>query len=85
MEPNLPQLLDDEQLADYLGVKARFVRRLCDENRLRYVLVGRRRRYDPADVADCLAREKRGGPQEAEDPQPRRSGRPLRSATARGR
>ena len=52
MGPNLAQLLDDEQLADYLGVKARFARRLCEENRLSYALVGRRCRCDPADVAD---------------------------------
>jgi len=56
----LPELWDEQRLADYLGVGVRFVRRLCEEGRIRFILVARHRRFDPADVAAYIEAEKRG-------------------------
>jgi excisionase family DNA binding protein len=77
----LPELWDIDRLAEYLGVGRRFVYRLTEERRIRF-RVGGKLRFDPADVADYLARESQ---EVTSDPdRRRRSGRPLRSATGRG-
>jgi excisionase family DNA binding protein len=83
--PALPELWDEQRLADYLGVGLRFVRRLCEEGRIRFILVARHRRFDPADVAAYIEAEKRG-PDGDQAPVPRfspatkrRPGRPIGS------
>jgi excisionase family DNA binding protein len=83
MDPSaeLPELWDVDQLAGYLGVGRRFVYRLTEQRRIRFVRVGGKLRFDPADVADYLARESQ---EVACVPDRRgRSGRPARSATGR--
>ena len=84
MDPTaeLPELWDIDRLAAYLGVGRRFVYRLTEQRRIRFVRVGGKLRFDPVDVADYLARESQGV---ASDPAGRpRRGRPLRSSTDRG-
>lgn len=61
MEPNMPELWNEARLREYLGVGERFVRRICDEGRIRFILIARHRRFDPADVAAYIEAEKRGG------------------------
>ncbi len=63
MEASLPELWDDDRLCAYLGVGSRFVARICSEKRIRYLRVGGRRRFDPADVAEYVEASKRGGPE----------------------
>jgi excisionase family DNA binding protein len=80
MEPtSLPELWDIDRLADFLGVGRRFVYRLTEEHRIRFLLIGGRLKFRPGDVADYLDRE-------AKDVAPvsarRRSGRPLRSTSS---
>lgn len=43
-------LLDVDALAHRLAVSPRFVRRLVDERRIRFLKIGRHVRFDPADV-----------------------------------
>jgi excisionase family DNA binding protein len=79
----LPELWDLARLAAYLGTEHRFVYRLTEQHRIRFVRVGGRLRFDPADVAEYLRRE-------AEEPtaEPigrRRPGRPRNAATKRAR
>lgn len=74
----LPELWTDEQLAEYLGCTLRFVRRLADERRIAYTLVGRHRRYRPEDVAAYLDRERKSVVVESVMPR-RRAGRPKKS------
>jgi len=78
-----PELWDEAQLADYLGVGERFVRRICEEGRIRFLLVARHRRFDPADVADYVESEKRGGVDRQETSR-RRPGRPIGSGRRAG-
>jgi len=78
----LPELWDIDRLAAYLGVGRRFVYRLTEERRIRFFRVGGKPRFDPADVADYLARESQDATSEP-DPR-RRGGRPLRSTGGRG-
>jgi len=75
-----PELWDEDRLAAYLGVGLRFVRRLCEEDRIRFILIARHRRFDPADVAAYIESEKRGAVAErASAPVKRRPGRPIGS------
>jgi excisionase family DNA binding protein len=79
----LPELWDLARLAAYLGTGHRFVYRLTEQHRIRFVRVGGRLRFDPADVAEYLRRE-------AEEPQAEpggrsRPGRPRSGATKRVR
>jgi len=76
----LVDLWDEERLAAYLGVGQRFVRRLCEEGRIRYILIARHRRFDPADVTRYIEAEKRGVEDAAvKHAAPRRRGRPIGS------
>ncbi len=43
-------LLTLEQVADYLSVSSRTVRRLIDDKQLRCIQVGRQKRFDPKDL-----------------------------------
>ncbi len=43
-------LLDIDALAHRLAVSPRFVRRLVEERRIRFLKIGRHVRFDPADV-----------------------------------
>ncbi|MHB1547952.1 MAG: excisionase family DNA-binding protein [Acidimicrobiales bacterium] len=75
-----PELWDEDRLAAYLGVGLRFVRRLCEEERIRFILIARHRRFDPADVAAYIEAEKRGATTANVDaPAKRRPGRPIGS------
>ena len=47
-------LLTLEQVADYLSVSSRTVRRLIADKALRCVQVGRQKRFDPKDLAAYL-------------------------------
>lgn len=79
----LVDLWDEERLADYLGVGLRFVRRLCEEGRIRYILIARHRRFDPADVIRYIEAEKRDMDDTKLKPAaPRRRGRPIGSGRA---
>ncbi|MEQ8734062.1 MAG: helix-turn-helix domain-containing protein [Rhodospirillaceae bacterium] len=48
--PSLPRLLNLDQVADYLCVSTRTVRRMIDNKTLRSVQVGRQKRVDPKDL-----------------------------------
>jgi excisionase family DNA binding protein len=50
----LPQLLDIGQLADYLGVTERHVRRLVAERRVPFIKWGRLLRFDPDEIAGWI-------------------------------
>ena len=64
METNVAsELWTEDELAAYLRATPRFVKRICVERRIRYVLIGGRRRFDPADVAAFIEAEKKGGPE----------------------
>ena len=52
---SLPALIDVPTLAQRLGVRDKFVRRLVDERRVPFVKVGRLVRFDPAQVDAWLA------------------------------
>jgi excisionase family DNA binding protein len=78
----LPELWDIDRLAAYLGVGRRFVYRLTEQRRIRFLRVGGKLRFDPADVADYLAREAQEVAPDAH--RQHRSGKPPRSATWRG-
>lgn len=56
------ELWSVEQLAEYLGTGKRFVYRLTSEGRIRFNRIGKSLRFDPADVAEFLEREKCGPP-----------------------
>ena len=51
-------LLTLEQVADYLSVSSRTVRRLIADEALRCVQVGRQKRLDPKDLAAYLKANK---------------------------
>jgi excisionase family DNA binding protein len=53
-----PELWDIDRLAEYLGTGRRFIYRITEEGRIRYLKPGGRLRFDPADVAEFLEREK---------------------------
>ena len=48
--PRAEGLIDIATVAERLGVKVRYVRRLVAERRIEYVKVGRLIRFDPAEV-----------------------------------
>ncbi|MEM7093719.1 MAG: helix-turn-helix domain-containing protein [Actinomycetota bacterium] len=48
--PDDDVLLDVDSLAHRLAVSPRFVRRLVEERRIRFLKIGRHVRFDPADV-----------------------------------
>ncbi len=54
----LPELMTTDQLAERLGVTRRHVRRLVDERRVPFLRVGRFIRFDPAEIADWLNRNR---------------------------
>ena len=62
MDPiaELPELWDIDPLAAYLGVGRRFVYRLTEQRRIRFVSVGGKLRFNSVDVAAYLAHESRG-------------------------
>lgn len=47
-------LLDIEALAQRLSVSPRFVRRLVEERRIRFLKIGRHVRFDPDDVQEWI-------------------------------
>jgi excisionase family DNA binding protein len=47
-------LLDKAGAARYLGRTERYVQRLADERRIPHYVVGRRRRFAPADLDEFL-------------------------------
>ena len=57
--PTLPELLDIPALAEHLGVQPRHIRRLVHEKRIPYVKWGHLIRFDPADITDWLAANRR--------------------------
>jgi excisionase family DNA binding protein len=60
MEPTpLPELWDIEELAAYLGVGRRYVYRLTEQRRIRFVRIAGRLRFRPEDELEWLARESR--------------------------
>jgi|JI10StandDraft_1071094.scaffolds.fasta_scaffold3900358_1 excisionase family DNA binding protein len=72
------ELWDIDEVADYFGTGKRFIYRLTSEHRIRYMKIGRALRFDPADVAAFLEREKaQNDPAPASPPAPR-AGRPRR-------
>ena len=54
----LPQLLTIDQLAERLGVSIRHIRRLIAERRVPYLKVGWLVRFDPAEIAAWLRRNR---------------------------
>ena len=55
----LPELLDINELARHLGVNVRHVRRLVAERRVPFIKWGHLIRFDPAEIADWLERNRR--------------------------
>ncbi len=55
----LPRLLTIGELADYLGVTERHVRRLVAERRIPFVKWGHLLRFDPHEIAAWLDRARR--------------------------
>ena len=53
--PERAPLLDVDGLAARLGVTRRFVRRIVDERRIRYLKLGRLVRFDPVEVDRWLS------------------------------
>ena len=51
---SFPQLLNTEQVADWLGTSTRHIRRLVDERRIPYVKVGWLVRFDTDELATWL-------------------------------
>jgi excisionase family DNA binding protein len=83
METNtVTELLTEDELAAHLRTTPRFVKRICVERRIRYVLIGGRRRFDPADVAAFIEAEKKGGQEAPQRVRP--SGRPKNADRRRG-
>jgi excisionase family DNA binding protein len=53
-EPINVDMLSVEQVAQRLGTKVRFVRRLVAERRIRFYKVGKYVRFHPDDIADYI-------------------------------
>jgi excisionase family DNA binding protein len=49
-----PSFLDVEQLANWLGVKVVYVRRLVSERRIPFVKLGKYVRFDPDEMASWV-------------------------------
>lgn len=58
---NRDNLWDIEAVADRLGVRVRYVRRLVSERRIPYLKLGRLLRFDPAEI-DAWLEEARRSP-----------------------
>ncbi len=56
----LPTLLDIDGVAEHLGVNERHVRRLVAERRIPFVKWGHLLRFDPAEIAAWLDRQRVG-------------------------
>ena len=56
----LPTLLDIDGVAEHLGVSERHVRRLVAERRIPFVKWGHLLRFDPAEIAAWLDRQRVG-------------------------
>lgn len=54
VDPVSASLLSIEQLADWLGVTDRFIRRLVAERRVPFLKIGRFIRFDPAEIEHWL-------------------------------
>ncbi len=54
VDPTSPSLLSIEQLAGWLGVTDRFIRRLVAERRIPFLKIGKFIRFDPADIEPWL-------------------------------
>ncbi len=57
-DPASPSLLSIEQLADWLGVTDRFIRRLVAERRIPFLKIGKFIRFEPADVAAWIDQQR---------------------------
>lgn len=68
----LPELLDIPALAEHLGVQPRHIRRLVHEKRIPYIKWGHLIRFDPTDIGEWLAANRR--PQNALPDAARRRG-----------
>jgi excisionase family DNA binding protein len=55
------RLLTDQELAEILNVPASWVGEAARQGRIPCIMLGRYRRFDRADVRDCLEELKRGG------------------------
>jgi excisionase family DNA binding protein len=54
VDPASPSLLSIEQLADWLGVTDRFIRRLVAERRIPFLKIGKFIRFDPVEIDPWL-------------------------------
>lgn len=54
------RLLTDADVAEFLNVPASWVGEAARQGRLPHVMLGRYRRFDPADLRECLEEFKRG-------------------------
>jgi excisionase family DNA binding protein len=54
------RLMNASEVADLLSVSERWVRDATRDGRLPHVVLGRYRRYDPADLADWIEAQKSG-------------------------
>lgn len=57
----MEQLLTEDQVAEYLVVSPRTVRRLVDQGELTYIKVGKGRRIHPKDLERFVERQRSGG------------------------
>jgi excisionase family DNA binding protein len=60
-QPLPDRLLTDAEVAEFLNVPASWVGEAARAGRLPHVMLGRYRRFDPADLRECLEELKRGG------------------------
>ncbi len=54
VDPASASLLSIEQLADWLGVTDRFIRRLVAERRIPFLKIGKFIRFDPTEIEPWL-------------------------------
>jgi excisionase family DNA binding protein len=73
-----PELWDIDMVTTYLGTGRRFVYRITQERRIRYLKIGGALRFDPADVAAFVEREKSRNDPAPAGPPAARTGRPRR-------
>lgn len=55
------RLLTDAEVAEFLNVPPSWVGDAARQGRLPHIMLGRYRRFDPADLRECLEELKRGG------------------------
>ena len=61
LQPQFPELVDITTLAELLGVRERYVRRMIQERRVPVVKVGHLVRFDLAQIREWIEEQRRPG------------------------